>query len=134
MHPQNQFIKPMNNKQYETVFIITPVLSDEQMRDTVEKFRKVLTDNGAEILHEENWGLKKLAYPIAHKNSGFYQLLEYTAPVNVINTLHTEFSRDERIMRYLTTNLDKYAAEYNEKRRKGLIGKKKETKTVEKED
>jgi len=124
----------MNNKQYETVFIITPVLSDEQMRDTVEKFRKVLTENGAEILHEENWGLKKLAYPIDHKNSGFYQLLQYTVPVNVINTLHTEFSRDERIMRYLTTNLDKYAIEYNEKRRKGLIGKKKETKTVEKED
>ncbi|MFN3315262.1 MAG: 30S ribosomal protein S6 [Raineya sp.] len=124
----------MNYKQYETVFIITPVLSEEQMRDTVEKFRKVLTDNGAEILHEENWGLKKLAYSIDHKSSGFYYLLEFKAPVSIVNTLHIEYSRDERIMRYLTTNLDKHAIEYNEKRRKGLIGKKKETKTAEKED
>ncbi|MDX1904195.1 MAG: 30S ribosomal protein S6 [Thermonemataceae bacterium] len=123
----------MNYKQYETVFIITPVLSEEQMRDTVEKFRKVLTDNGAEIIHEENWGLKKLTYSIQHKSSGFYHLLEYKAPVSIVNTLHTEFSRDERIMRYLTTNLDKYAVEYNEKRRKGLIGKNKNNQNVEKE-
>lgn len=121
----------MKQQQYETVFIITPVLSDEQMRDTVEKFRKVLTDNGGELVHEENWGLKKLAYAIEHKKSGFYQLVEYTAPVDIVNILHTEFSRDERIMRYLTTKLDKFAIEYNEKRRKGLIGKKKEPKTVE---
>lgn len=120
----------MNYRQYETVFIITPVLSDEQMRDTVEKFRKVITENGGEIIHEENWGLKKLAYPINHKNSGFYQLFEFKAPASIVNTLHTEYSRDERIMRYLTTNLDKYAIEYNEKRRKGLVGKKKETNTV----
>ncbi len=120
----------MNHRQYETVFIITPVLSEEQMRDTVEKFRKILLDNGAEIIHEENWGLRKLAYPIQHKSTGFYQLFEFKAPVSIVNVLRTEYSRDERIMRYLTTVLDKYAIEYNEKRRKGLIGKKKEAQTT----
>lgn len=116
----------MRYRNYETVFIITPVLSEEQMRDTVEKFRKLLVDNGAEIIHEENWGLRKLAYPIQHKNTGFYQLFEFKAPVTIVNTLHTEYSRDERIMRYLTVTLDKYGVEFNEKRRKGMLGKSKE--------
>ena len=49
---------------YETVFILTPVLSDAQMKEAVEKFTKVLTDKGATIVNEENWGLRKLAYPI----------------------------------------------------------------------
>jgi small subunit ribosomal protein S6 len=114
-------------KHYETVFILTPVLSDEQMRDAVEKFRKILTDNGAEIVFEENWGLKKLAYPIKHKNSGFYHLFEYQAPPTIVKALNVEFSRDEKVLRELTTSLDKFAVEYNQKKRQGLIGKKKET-------
>ncbi|MGD1839840.1 MAG: 30S ribosomal protein S6 [Thermonemataceae bacterium] len=113
-------------KQYETVFILTPVLSDEQMRDAVEKFRKILTDNGAEIIHEENWGLKKLTYPILKKSTGFYHLFEFTAPTTLVSTLETEYRRDEKVMRFLTTALDKYAIDYNERKRKGLIGKKKE--------
>ena len=53
----------MNN--YETVFILTPVLSDAQMKEAVEKFTNLLKEQGAEIVNEENWGLRKLAYPIA---------------------------------------------------------------------
>lgn len=113
----------MQVKNYETVFILTPVLSDVQMKDTVEKFRKVLEDNGAEIIHEENWGLKKLAYPIAHKNTGFYQLFEFTVDPASIVTLETEYRRDERILRFLTTVLDKHAVDYNDRRKKGLVGK-----------
>ena len=59
---------------YETVFILTPVLSDEQTKETVAKFTKVLKDNGAEILNEEAWGLKKMAYAIDKKSTGFYNL------------------------------------------------------------
>jgi len=117
-----------NTHQYETVFILTPVLSDEQMRDTVEKFRKVITDNGAEIIHEENWGLKKLAYPIQKKSTGFYHLVEFKAPANFLKTLEIEYRRDERVLRFLTTALDKHAVEYNSRRRQGLVGKKKEEK------
>lgn len=107
--------------QYETVFILTPVLSEDQMRDAVDKFRKILTENGAELVHEENWGLRKLAYPIQKKKTGFYQLFEFKAGPEIVNILGTEYRRDERVMRYLTVKLDKYGIEYNEKRRKGEL-------------
>ncbi|QHT69371.1 30S ribosomal protein S6 [Rhodocytophaga rosea] len=114
----------MELKNYETVFILTPVLSDVQMKDTVEKFRKVLTDNGAEIVHEDNWGLKKLAYPIGHKNTGFYNLIEFKAPTSLIGVLETEYRRDERVLRFLNTALDKFAVDYNDRKRRGLVGRK----------
>ena len=103
--------------QYETVFILTPVLSAEQMKETVDKFKKLLTDNGAEILNEENWGLKKLAYPIEKKTTGFYQLLEFKSEPELMQKLETEYRREERVIRFLTVKLDKYAAQYAEKRR-----------------
>ncbi|HEV7350634.1 30S ribosomal protein S6 [Telluribacter sp.] len=117
------------SKQYETVFILTPILSEAQMRDAVDKFRDILTNNGAKLVHEENWGLRKLAYPIQKKNTGYYQLFEYTNEGPVVDTLETEFRRDERIMRFLTISLDKHAIAYNEKKRKGLVGRKKEEAT-----
>lgn len=113
-------------KDYETVFILTPVLSDAQMKDAVEKFKNVLKDNDAEIINEENWGLKKLAYTIQHKTTGFYQLLEFKAEPSVISKLETEYKRDEKVMRFLTVALDKHAVIYNERRRKGEFNKKKE--------
>lgn len=109
---------------YETVFILTPVLSEAQTKDAVEKFRKILTDNGAEIVHEDAMGMRKLAYPIQHKSTGFYQLFEFKAPGTLINTLEIEYRRDERVLRFLTLALDKHALAYNERRRKGLVGKK----------
>ena len=109
------FINSMN--QYETVFILTPVLSDEQMKETVAKFKKLLTDNGAEILNEEAWGLKKMAYPIQKKSTGFYNLVEFKAEPTVVNKLETAFRRDEKVIRFITVKLDKYAAAYAEKRR-----------------
>ena len=111
--------------QYETVFILTPVLSDEQMKETVAKFEKVLTDNGAEILNKEAWGLKKLAYNIEKKTSGFYSLVEFKAEPAVIAKLETAFRRDEKVIRYMTVKLDKYAVAYAEKRR-AKLGKKEE--------
>ena len=103
--------------QYETVFILTPVLSDDQMKEAVGKFKKILTDNGAEILNEENWGLKKLAYAIEKKSTGFYVLIEFKANPEVINKLEVNYRRDEKVLRYLTVKMEKYAAEYAEKRR-----------------
>ena len=111
-------------KNYETVFILTPVLSEAQMKDTVGKFKKVLTSGGAEIINEENWGLRKLAYPIQHKTTGFYQLFEFRAEPTIISKLETEYRRDEAVMRFLTTTLDKHAVVYNERRKKGEFNKK----------
>ena len=86
----------MNN--YETVFILTPVLSDAQMKEAVEKFTGILKEQGAEIVNEENWGLRKLAYPIDKKSTGFYQLIEFKAKPETIETLEVNFRRDERVL------------------------------------
>lgn len=102
---------------YEAAFILTPVLSDQQMKEAVDKFENLLKNNKAEILNREEWGLKKLAYPIAGKTTGFYALLQFDVEPDFISTLETEFRRDERVIRFLTFRLDKYAFEYAEKRR-----------------
>ena len=111
--------------QYETVFILTPVLSDEQMKETVAKFKKLLTDNGAEILNEEAWGLKKMAYAFQKKSTGFYCLIEFKAEPTIVNTLEIGYRRDEKVIRFMTVKLDKYAVQYAEKRR-AKLGKKEE--------
>jgi small subunit ribosomal protein S6 len=112
---------------YETVFILTPVLPDDQVKDAVAKFKQVLIDKGATIVHEEHWGLKKLAYPIklknaGVKNTGFYTVVEFTADNATVASLETEYRRDERVMRFLTVALDKHAVAYAEKRRRRLSG------------
>ena len=104
--------------QYETVFILTPVLSDAQMKEAVEKFKTFLESNGCEIVNEEEWGLKKLAYPIQKKSTGFYCLLEFKGEPTIVKKLEIAYRRDERVIRFLTFRLDKYAIEYAEKRRR----------------
>jgi small subunit ribosomal protein S6 len=103
---------------YETVFILNPVLSDTQIKETVKKYEDFLVSKGAKMIAKENWGLKKLAYAIQHKKSGFYHMFEYTVAGPAITPLEVEFRRDERIMRYLTVSLDNHAIAWAEKRRK----------------
>ena len=104
-------------KQYETVFIMTPVLSDEQMKETVKKFENFLQEKGVEIIHQENWGLRRLEYPIQKKSTGFYHLFEFKADPQIVADFEVQYRRDERIMRFLTVSLDKHAIAYSEKRR-----------------
>ena len=118
------------SKHYETVFILTPVLSDDQAKEAAKKFKKTITDLGGKVVNEENWGLKKLAYPIQKKTTGFYHLIEFTGEgQEIINTLEVTYKRDERILRFLTVALDKHSVAYAEKRR----GKVSESKTKKKE-
>lgn len=105
----------MNN--YETVFILTPVLSEAQIKETVDKFTEQLKNSNAQIVNEENWGLKKLAYPIEKKSTGFYFMIEFEADPSVIKPFETSMRRDERILRYITVKQDKFAKAYAEKRR-----------------
>jgi small subunit ribosomal protein S6 len=104
--------------QYETVFIATPVLSEIQMKEAVQKFKKIITDNEGVIVHEENWGLKKLAYPIQKKSTGFYYLIEFKGTGELIDKLEVQYRRDERIIRFLSFRMDKYSVEYAEKKRR----------------
>ena len=104
-------------KSYETVFIATPVLSDSQMKEAVAAYTELITNNGGEIVYQEDWGLKQLAYPIQKKTTGFYYLIEFKAEPQFIAKLETQYRRDERIIRFLTFAMDKHAVAYAEKRR-----------------
>ncbi|MBP5397330.1 MAG: 30S ribosomal protein S6 [Bacteroidales bacterium] len=104
-------------KQYETVFIATPVLSEAQMKEAVAKYTELITSNGGEIVYQEDWGRRELAYPIQKKTSGFYYLIEFKADTQLIDVLETQYRRDERIIRFLTFAMDKDAIAYAEKRR-----------------
>ena len=112
-------------RHYESVFILNPALSEDQVKDTIKKYEKFLKDNGCKIIDVENWGLKKLAYSIQKKLSGFYALIdfEYDSEVNVIDLYETELKRDERIMRFMTVKQDKHAVDYSVKRREKLTSK-----------
>ena len=109
---------------YETVFILTPVLSDAQVEEAVKKFEDLLKEHNCEIVAKENWGLRKLAYPIQLKKNGFYTLIEFKGEGNVVADLELAFKRDERVIRYLTTKLDKYGVEYAVTRRAKLKSQK----------
>jgi small subunit ribosomal protein S6 len=118
----------MELRNYETVFVITPVLSEEQLQETIGKFRSFLQENKAEIVHEDKIGLKKLAYPIQRKSTGVYHLFEFRATPDVIGRLETEYRREEKVIRFLTFALEKYGVEYNDKKRSGVWDTKKEIK------
>ena len=105
---------------YETVFILNPVLSEDQVKETVKKFEDYLLSKGAEMIWKEDWGLKKLAYPIQKKKSGFYHLFEFKVDGQVIAPFELEFRRDDSVLRYLTVRLDKHAIAWAEKRRERI--------------
>ena len=102
---------------YETVFILTPVLSDDQAKEAVQKFEGEIKSLGGSIAHSENWGLRKLAYPIQKKSTGFYFLVEFQAEGNVVANFELMMKRDERVLRFLTVKMDVDHVTYSEKRR-----------------
>ena len=102
---------------YETVFIATPVLSEVQAKEVLDKFHGIITENGGQIESVEEWGLRKLAYPIQKKTTGFYYLIQFTGEGDLVDKIETQYRRDERVIRFLTFKMDKYAVEYAEKRR-----------------
>ncbi|MBK7384968.1 MAG: 30S ribosomal protein S6 [Flavobacteriales bacterium] len=106
----------MTNR-YETVFILTPVLSEDQTKETVKKFKDLLKAGSGKVRHEESWGMRKLAYPIQKKSSGFYHLIEFESEPAFIAKLETEYRRDERIIRFLTVVMDKHHLAFAERRR-----------------
>lgn len=105
-------------KHYETIMITSPLVTESQLKESVARYKELMNQGGAEIIHEEDWGLRKFAYPIKKKSTGYYHLFEFRAEPDFIKKLETEYNRDEKVLRYLTVLLDKYAIQYNESRRK----------------
>src|SRR6185436_827730 len=109
---------------YETVIIFSPLLAEEDVKREIAKYTKMVTDAGATIVEERTWGLRQLAYPIQGKSNGIYYIMEFAGPPELVNRMEVEFKRNENVIRFLTVKLDKYGMDYNDRRRKGLVGKK----------
>jgi small subunit ribosomal protein S6 len=121
-------------KQYESTVIVTPVLTDTELKQLLSGYIDFLKSNGAEIIHEDFWGMKQLAYPIKKKTSGFYYAVEFKADGDVIDKLELLYRRDENILRFLSVKLDSFAQDFNDRKRQGLVGKKrKDSKSAETE-
>jgi len=105
---------------YELMVIFTPVLSEEEFKAAQKKYETLVIDNGGSVTHTKPWGLKSLAYPIAKKTTGLYWVMEYSAPTSFNEKLKIQLLRDESAMRHMFTVLDKYAVEYNDRKRSGV--------------
>ena len=105
---------------YELMVIFTPVLSDDDYKAAQKKYASLVTDTGGEVLNEKPWGLKSLAFPINKKTTGLYWVMEYNAPSDFNEKLKIQLLRDDNVMRHMITALDKYAVEYNERKRSGV--------------
>ena len=108
----------MNN--YELMVVFTPVLSDDEFKTEQKKYATLVKDSDGSIVAENPWGLKSLAYPIQKKTTGLYWVMEYTALPDFNEKLKIQLLRDETVLRHLCTKLDKYAVEYNARKKSGV--------------
>lgn len=118
----------MGLRQYETIFLLSPVLSGDQAKEAIDKYRSFLVERNATVVYEEELGLRPLAYPIAHKKSGVYHLIEFMGVPEIIKELEVAYARDERVLRFLTFALDKHAIAHNAARRLAEVAEKQEPK------
>jgi len=102
----------MKTNQYESVIIFSATLEDNTMEAAIKRIREFITSNGGTIDDFENWGRKRLAYPIQKSKSGYYIIFRFTALRSLIALLERTFKLDETIIRYLTVVLDKKAIKH----------------------
>lgn len=113
-------------RHYEVTFIVDPVLSGDEIKSTAKNYEDMIRNEGSNIVHVDEMGLRQLAYPINRRNSGVYFCIEFSNESGeLVPKMELAMDRDERVMRYLTVKLDQYGVKYNDDKRKGLIGKKK---------
>jgi len=106
-----------NLQNYELMVIFTPVLAEDDYKNAQKKYSDFIKDNGGQIVHQDAWGLRSLAYPIKKKTTGLYCVVEFTAPAELNAKMEIQMNRDENIMRHMITRLDKYAVAYNARKR-----------------
>lgn len=112
-------------KSFKTVFVFTPVYKEDEAKKAVKDYLKLVSDRGAEIVEEEFWGIRQLAYPIRKKTTGIYFVLEWQGEGADVDALEVACKRDSNVLRFLTVRLDKYSLEYYDKKRRGLVGRNK---------
>jgi small subunit ribosomal protein S6 len=93
-------------RHYETLFVVKPTLTEEEIRAQIENVRSILTKNGAEIAGEFDWGMRKLAYEIEKNPRGYYYVIYYTAPGSLIKELERNFRYNEEIIRFLNVKYE----------------------------
>ena len=106
---------------YEMTYILNPVLDEEKFSEIVEYVNKLITDNGGEITEVDEWGVKKLAYDIDNKGTGYYVNLYFTATPNVIEQVEKNMRIHDDIMRYLTLKYDSKMKRHFELKKKGEL-------------
>jgi len=119
---------------YEMMLIFTPVLTEEEFKNAQNKFITFIKENGGEIVHQNAWGLRSLAYPIQKKTTGFYVVVEYTAPTDMNAKLEIQLNRDETVMRHMVNHLDKFAVAYNDRKRNNIAHFESKTKEPKEEE
>mgnify|MGYP005842787471 CR=1 FL=1 len=114
-------------RHYEVTFIVDPVLSGDEVKATAEHIFNELKNFGAAITAIDEMGLRSLAYPINKRNSGVYYCVEFAVEnPSWLAKFELNLKRNERLLRFLTVKLDQFGVKYNDDKRNGRIGKRKE--------
>lgn len=112
---------------YESAVLINAALDDQQIELILTRIKDFITNNGGQIREVDNWGRKRLAYPVEKSKIGYYVIYRFDAPGDIIAKLERIYSLDEQILRYLTLKLDNDALEQLEKNKSLSIVLKEET-------
>lgn len=91
---------------YESMYILKPDLDEERKDAAVKRFADIVTANGGEISQIDEWGKRRLAYPINYINDGYYVLMTFTAPPELPKELERNYRISDDVMRYMVVNLD----------------------------
>ena len=96
----------MPKQTYELTYIINAVLNDDQIKGLVKRVHKFIEENGGNILEVEEWGSRRLSYPIKKKRNGYYVNLYFEAEGDLIVRLERALTIEDDILRYLTLKMD----------------------------
>ena len=93
-------------RRYETIFIASPTLTDEQSDELVKQFEGIIAEQGGELLKTDKWGRKKLAYEVQKFSEGYYTLFEMNAGTTLIAELERRFRNNDAVIKYLSVRMD----------------------------
>lgn len=117
----------MKSGVYESAILINAALEDNQIENVINRVKEFITTNGGQIRDFENWGRKRLAYPVEKSKIGYYAIFRFDAPGSIVSKLERFYNLDEHILRYLTIKLSKEALEQIDKNKTQSVAIKEES-------